>query len=64
VRIIVADTGPVHYLALIGQSQVLPALFEKVIIPPVGRDELSAGVQPSADSLVAAGRLERPTYGL
>ncbi len=46
-RIVVADTGPIHYLVLIGQSEVLPALFEKVIIPSVVRDELDRAQTPA-----------------
>jgi predicted nucleic acid-binding protein len=41
VRAVIADTGPIHYLVLIGHSEILPALFEKVIIPSVVRDELA-----------------------
>jgi len=33
VRLVIADTGPVNYLILIGQIDILPALFEKVILP-------------------------------
>ncbi len=40
-RIVVADTSPVHYLVLIGHSEVLPALFETVMIPSVVREEMS-----------------------
>ena len=40
-RVIVADTGPLLYLVLIGHSEILPALFEKVILPSVVRDELA-----------------------
>lgn len=47
-RIVVADTGPIHYLALIGHSEILPALFEKVIIPSVVRDELDRAQTPAA----------------
>ena len=32
-RVVVADTGPVHYLLLIGQIGILHRLFEKIIIP-------------------------------
>jgi predicted nucleic acid-binding protein len=35
-------------LALIGQSEVLPALFVKVIIPSVVRDELDRAQTPAA----------------
>lgn len=39
-RVVVADTGPIHYLVLIGDSEILPALFQNVIIPSVVRNEL------------------------
>jgi len=48
VRIVVADAGPIHYLVLIGQNEILPALFEKVIIPSVVRDELVRAQTPEA----------------
>jgi predicted nucleic acid-binding protein len=38
--IIVADAGPLHYIILIDCSEVLPKLFERVLIPPEVRDEL------------------------
>jgi predicted nucleic acid-binding protein len=41
VRLVVADTGPLNYLALIGQTGLLPALFEDVIIPPAVHTELA-----------------------
>ena len=47
-RIVVADTGPIHYLVLIGQSEILPALFENVIIPSAVRDELVHAQAPEA----------------
>jgi predicted nucleic acid-binding protein len=37
---VVADTGPVNYLILIGHIDILPALFERVILPAAVRDEL------------------------
>jgi predicted nucleic acid-binding protein len=39
-RLVVADTGPLNYLILIEQIEVLPALFEKVFVPDIVRDEL------------------------
>lgn len=39
-RAVIADTGPIHYLVLIGHSELLPALFQKVIIPAAVNDEL------------------------
>jgi predicted nucleic acid-binding protein len=40
VRSVVADTGPVNYLLLIRHIDVLPLLFEKVILPASVRNEL------------------------
>jgi len=34
VQLVIADTGPVNYLILIGHIDVLPALFEKGFCPP------------------------------
>ena len=39
-RLVVADTGPLNYLVLIEQIELLPALFEKVFVPQTVRDEL------------------------
>ena len=36
----VADTGPLHYLVLIGQIKLLPRLFETVFVPAEVEDEL------------------------
>jgi predicted nucleic acid-binding protein len=41
VRAVVADTGPLHYLALIGAVGLLPRLFETVFVPELVRAELS-----------------------
>ena len=40
-QLVIADTGPINYLLLIGHIEVLPALFEKVILPSAVKDELS-----------------------
>ena len=45
-RIVVADTGPLNYLVLIGQVNLLPALFEKVIVPTVVYRELTSPRAP------------------
>ena len=37
---VLADTGPINYLTLIGHIDVLPVLFQKVILPAAVRDEL------------------------
>ena len=39
-RLVIADASPLHYLVLIGCSDILPALFETVFVPTVVRDEL------------------------
>jgi len=39
-RLVIADASPLHYLVLIGYSDILPALFETVFVPTVVRDEL------------------------
>jgi predicted nucleic acid-binding protein len=41
VRLVIADTGPVNYLLLIGHIEILPTLFEKVILPSAVKDELA-----------------------
>jgi predicted nucleic acid-binding protein len=41
VQLVIADTGPVNYLILIGHIELLPALFERVILPVAVRRELA-----------------------
>ena len=38
--IVVADAGPLHYLVLIDCADILPALFDRVLIPVAVQDEL------------------------
>jgi predicted nucleic acid-binding protein len=38
--IVVADTSPINYLLLIGQIDLLPRLFQQIIIPDKVRDEM------------------------
>jgi predicted nucleic acid-binding protein len=52
VYIVVADTSPVHYLVLIGEVEILPALFEKIVVPTAVLDEL---VHPGAPEASATG---------
>jgi predicted nucleic acid-binding protein len=47
-RLVVVDAGPLHYLILIGQSHILPLLFEKVFVPTLVRDELAHSEAPVA----------------
>jgi predicted nucleic acid-binding protein len=44
--IVIADTTPVNYLILIGEQELLPALFGQVIIPDAVFRELQAAVTP------------------
>jgi predicted nucleic acid-binding protein len=41
VRLVIADTGPINYLVLIGNIDLLPILFEKVILPSAVQAELT-----------------------
>ena len=47
-QLVIADTGPINYLILIGRIDLLPALFETVILPAVVRDELKHRKAPPA----------------
>jgi len=40
VKLVIADTGPIDYLLLIGHIDILPALFERIIPPTAVKDEL------------------------
>jgi predicted nucleic acid-binding protein len=41
VALVVADTGPLHFLVLTGDIALLPRLFIKVLTPERVRDELA-----------------------
>ncbi|HEY3638699.1 MAG TPA: DUF3368 domain-containing protein [Rhizomicrobium sp.] len=45
-RLVVADAGPLHYLVLTGDIDLLPKLFESVLTPKMVHDELSDGATP------------------
>jgi predicted nucleic acid-binding protein len=49
VRVVVADTSPLHYLVLTNTIDLLPRLFEQVIAPEIVRAEL---LHPEAPVLV------------
>jgi predicted nucleic acid-binding protein len=38
--IVIADTSPLNYLILIGEIEVLPALYHRVLVPPSVCEEL------------------------
>jgi len=45
-RLVVADTGPINYLVLIGAIEVLPKLFQQVLVPAAVCNELSHADAP------------------
>jgi predicted nucleic acid-binding protein len=47
-RLVVADTGPLNYLVLIGASDLLAKLFETVLVPQAVCDELRHPAAPAA----------------
>ena len=67
-RAVVADTGPPHYLILIGAVDVLPQLFGRVLIPGVVASELlqrlGVTVETAADGLAAIERVRANGYDL
>ena len=57
--IVVADTTPLHYLVLIEESHLLPALYGRVLIPPAVLAELS---DPGTPELVSRWVRHRPEW--
>ena len=47
-RIVVADTGPLQYLLLIGHIDILPRLFESIAIPAAVQKEMLHPAAPQA----------------
>jgi len=46
VRLVIADTGPLNYLILIGHIDLLPVLFERVVLPTTVQTELASQKAP------------------
>lgn len=46
--IIISDASPLHYLVLIAEAEVLPALYGEVLIPPAVVEELQRAKTPAA----------------
>jgi predicted nucleic acid-binding protein len=46
--IVIADTGPINYLILVGEVEVLPALYDRVTIPRSVCEELGRSRAPEA----------------
>jgi predicted nucleic acid-binding protein len=59
VSVVVSDTTPLNYLILIGNVDVLPRLFDKVLIPPAVLRELS---HPKTPAPVAAWTRNLPEW--
>jgi hypothetical protein len=56
--IAVSDTGPLLYLSLINRTELLPQIFEKVLIPRAVAEELSDTSTPQeASALIEHGPL-------
>jgi predicted nucleic acid-binding protein len=47
-RLVVADAGPLHYIVLAGDIELLPRLFAKILTPERVRDELAHARAPEA----------------
>jgi len=45
-RVVISDTSPIHYLVLIGQADLLPALYTEVLIPEAVAEELNQSETP------------------
>ena len=45
--IVVADTSPINYLILIGAIDVLPALYQKIVVPTAVYSELQSDATPA-----------------
>ena len=45
--IVIADTSPINYLILIGEIDILPLLYGRIIIPNTVLHELGAGSAPT-----------------
>ncbi len=52
-QLVIADTGPINYLILIGHIDVLPSLFHKIILPTAVRAELD-DAPPSVKDWITA----------
>jgi len=47
-QLVIADTGPINYLILIGHINLLPRLFQRVILPTAVKEELCDIGAPAA----------------
>jgi predicted nucleic acid-binding protein len=58
--IIVSDTSPLNYLSLIGRLELLPQLFDRVLLPPAVASEVRRGVtsNPALNAVLTAAWVE------
>ncbi len=61
--IVIADTAPLHYLVLIDQDELLPALYTRVFLPEAVLRELSATSAPAKLTKWLARLLRGLRYG-
>jgi predicted nucleic acid-binding protein len=45
-KVVISDTSPINYLVLIGKQDILPSLFERIMIPHAVYRELNAEASP------------------
>jgi predicted nucleic acid-binding protein len=45
--VVVADTSPLNYLLLVGKIDLLPALYDSLLLPPAVRREMLAPLAPA-----------------
>ena len=57
--IVVSDTSPINYLLLIGQIDLIPCLFQQIVIPNVVRDEM---LDPSAPPVLQEWIVNPPSW--
>ena len=53
-RLVVADTGPLNYLLLIEAIDILPKLFETILVPAAVHDELAHADAPAVANIIGA----------
>jgi predicted nucleic acid-binding protein len=56
---VVSDSGPLHYLILIGECELLPRLFERLLIPSSVHEELS---HPNTPSIIRQSLIALPPW--
>jgi predicted nucleic acid-binding protein len=57
--VVVSDTSPLNYIVLVGCSSVLPALFDRILVPEAVFNELHSAaivLDQIAQTLEALGR--------